>query len=356
MPDMLDDDRPTLNIGSAEVGGANPTYVIAEAGVNHDGSLDTALKMIRAAKQAGADAVKFQAFRTDELVSPCAATTRQQSAASGKSDQRALLAGLELSADALRALADACRLAGIDFIATPFDLTSLSLLAELGVPAIKIASTDLTNHPLVSAALAVGVPLIISTGASYENEIDECIARVMSETHGRAALLHCVSAYPVDVANANLRRIQTLARRYGLVTGYSDHTTSTEIGAFAVAAGASIVEKHFTLDRTRPGPDHAMSLTPKQLATYISNIRAIETQLGDGSLDMQEIELEVRDKAGRSVVAARSIRAGETLTEAAFIAKRPGGGIGPDELADLVGKVAARDIDPEEPLEWSMVR
>lgn len=353
---MSADERPTLQIGNREVGDTNSTYVIAEAGVNHDGSLDAALKMIRAAKQAGANAVKFQAFRTDELVSKRAETTRQQSAASGKRDQRSLLAGLELSADALRALADACRLASIDFIATPFDLTSLSLLAELDVPAIKIASTDLTNHPLISAALNVGVPLIISTGASYENEVDECVARVMSETHGRAALLHCVSAYPVDPANANLRRIQSLARRYNLVTGYSDHTTSTDTGALAVTAGASIVEKHFTLDRKRVGPDHAMSLTPKELGAYIRNIRAIETQLGDGSLDMQEIELEVRDKAGRSVVAARPIRAGETLTEASFIAKRPGGGIGPDELVDLVGRVAARDIDPEEPLEWSMVR
>lgn len=353
---MNDVDTPRLTIGKKTVGAIEMPYVIAEAGVNHNGSLDTAMHMIRAAKQAGADAVKFQVYRTDELICRGAPAALYQQETCGETDQHDLLKQYELTPNEVRVLRDACKQAGIEFLATPFDLSSLALLAELDVAAIKIASTDLTNQPLIDAAIQTEIPMIVSTGACYETEIDECVARIMAERDGRAALLHCVSAYPAPASMANLRRIWALHQRYHLVAGFSDHTDSIEIGPLAVAAGASIIEKHFTLDRKLEGPDHRFSLEPEHLKAYIHNIRLTAGVLGDGEIDMQEIELDVRDKAGRSLIANRSIAAGEMLSAADFTLKRPGGGIGVDEMETLIGRVAARPIDAEEPIEWSMVR
>lgn len=359
-------DPPTLVIGSApprRVGAGSPTYVIAEAGVNHNGSVQTALRMIRAARDAGAQAVKFQAFRADELVCSAPRSACASSADEGVRtgswrgmDQHAMLSELELDADAFCRLHDACRDAGIEFLATPFDRRSLELLVELDVAAIKIASTDLTNTPLLEAALQTRRPLIVSTGASRPAELDRCVRLIRSFPDAGAALLHCVSAYPVEPHAANLGRIRTLAERYGLVTGYSDHTSGIRAGALAVAAGAAIVEKHFTLDCSQAGPDHAFSLEPPELRAYVDRIRQAELMVGDGRLELQDCEQEIRSKAGRSLVAARLIRAGQTLSESMLALKRPGGGLSAEVLPEIVGRVATRDIAAEERVEWSMVQ
>jgi len=345
---------PDLTIGRVGLGSGRPAYVIAEAGVNHHGSPQAALEMIEAARRAGAQAVKFQVFRAEELASPGARTAAYQRAAGQGGDQRAMLKKLELRADDFRALREACQKAGIEFLGTPFDQASLCLLRELDVAAIKIASTDLTNTPLLEDALTLDRPLLVSTGASRPEEISRCV-ELIGARGGRAALLHCVSAYPVPEERANLRRIRALAERFGLLTGFSDHTQSIEIGALAVAAGACMVEKHFTLDRTQPGPDQSFSLEPEELKRYVERIRRAEAVLGDGSLPYQEIEEEVRNKAGRSVVARCAIGVGEKLTREKLCLKRPGGGLGSEAFEKLLNKHATAPIAADQRLTWSMV-
>jgi N-acetylneuraminate synthase/N,N'-diacetyllegionaminate synthase len=227
----------------------------------------------------------------------------------------------------------------------------------LDVAAIKIASTDLTNGPLLDAAAATGLPLIVSTGAATAEEIGESVERlVRGGAREQLILLHCVSCYPTPVEAANLRAVGELRRRFGVPVGLSDHTTSVEIGGWAVAAGACVLEKHFTLDRAASGPDHAMSLTPSELKEYVRHVRQVESALGGGTLGMTESEAGVRAVARKSIVAAVSIRMGTRFTPSMLTLKRPGTGLPPDALATLVGREAATDIPSDTLLSWDMVR
>lgn len=341
-----------VRIGARDIGRANEVYIIAEAGVNHDGDASAALELVAAAAAAGADALKVQVFQADKLTTAAAGSAAYQQAC-GYDDQRAMLKRLELDDAALGAIRDACRQHKIEFLATPFDADDVRRLSALGVPAIKLASTDLDNLPLIGAAVETGLPLILSTGAADEAEVTAAMLRLQAlDAADRTILLHCVSAYPTPLADANLRAIASLAERFARPTGFSDHTLETETGALAVAAGACVLEKHFTLDRARTGPDHAMSLTPDALAAYVRQARAAAAALGSGRIEVSPIEADVRRVARRSIVAARTLTAGTVLGAADLAVKRPGGGIAPTDIAGLIGRQVRIDVPADAPLRW----
>lgn len=346
-----------VTLGGHSVGPKRRTFVVAEAGVNHNGRVDIALTMVDAALEAGADAVKFQMFRAADLAASSAPMASYQRQGARPRSQQAMLAELELSSMDFRRIKQHCDARGIVFLATPFGLKELAELQQLKAPAVKIASTDLANRPLMKAAAETTLPLIVSTGASTAEEIHECVHRL--EHKGaveRLILLHCVSCYPTAVEALNLRAIHTLHRTFEVPAGLSDHTTSIHVGGWAVAAGACVVEKHFTLDRSQAGPDHAMSLSPRELKDYITQIRAAGRAMGPGRLGMTELEEEVRGAAGRSVVAASDIPAGTCLTADLLTLKRPGTGISPAALSDLVGRKTRLDIAGDTVLSWEMIQ
>ncbi|MEE9211171.1 MAG: N-acetylneuraminate synthase family protein [Phycisphaeraceae bacterium] len=346
-----------VSIARHRIAPGERTFIVAEAGVNHNGCVETALRMVDAAADAGADAVKFQMFRAADLVTAKASTAQYQQQGCGKTSQRAMLSLLELSQEAFLRIKAHCDLRSILFLATPFGPAEVGQLLELNAPAIKIASTDLTNGPLLEAAAQTDLPIIVSTGASTEGEIRSGVDRLgKAGATGRLVLLHCVSCYPTPLEAVNLRAIAALQRVYCVPCGLSDHTTSTQVGGWAVAAGACVLEKHFSLDPTAPGPDHKMSLTPNQLQEYIAAVRTAEQALGRGMVGMTDRELEVRAVASRSVVAALDIPAGTRLTARMLTLKRGGGGIRATDLGVLPGRRAAVDIPCDTTLSWDMVQ
>ena len=345
-----------VTIGGHRIGPGERTFIVAEAGVNHNGCIDTALRMVDVAADAGADAVKFQIFHASELVAASAPTASYQQHGCGRQSQRAMLSRFELTQDEFVRIKRQCDRRSILFLATPFGESAIRRLLELDVPAIKIASTDLINPPLIQAAVASGLPLIVSTGASTAEEIRESVCSLF-RTHAstRLVLLHCVSCYPTPVDAINLRAIGTLERTFQVPCGLSDHTPATQMGGWAVAAGACALEKHFTLDPTDAGPDHAMSLSPSQLTEYVATIREVERALGTGGLGMTDLEEDVRSVAGRSIVSSVSIKEGTTLAPELLTLKRPGTGIPYGDLGGLVGRCAAVDIPSDTVLSWDMV-
>jgi len=345
-------DFPTIRIGRREIGGPGQAYVIAEAGVNHDGCMDRARRLVEAAAEVGADAVKFQCFSADRLVTRGAPAADYQQRAGRSLRQRELLARLELSRDELAELAREAWRYGIDFLATPFSVPDLEFLVSLRVPAIKIASTDIVNGPLLDAAAGAGVPVIASTGASTVEEVRRAVARMRSGGLRSLALLHCISSYPAPDGSVNLAAISTLARLFGCVTGFSDHTQSVEMGRYAVLAGSCIIEKHLTLDRESPGPDHAFSLEPPAMKAYVRAVRQACRLLGDGQLRVTEEQEEVRRIARASLVAGRDIPAGQVVTRQVLTVKRPGDGISPMEIEHVVGRKTRRAIPADTQITW----
>lgn len=344
-----------LHIGPRQT---EPGHVclIAEAGVNHNGSVERALRMVEMARESGADAVKFQVFTAQALVQSGARTAAYQRQASGQTDQNALLADLELTHEDFARIAAHCHDCGIEFLATPFDPLEVEFLVQLGVPAIKIASPDLTYRPLVRAAFATNLPVLLATGAAQTHEMDQTVTWFRElRTDDDLVLLHCVSAYPTPDSNANLRRVASLRERFGLPVGYSDHTRSLDAGGLAVALGACVVEKHFTLDRSLPGPDHAMSLAPADLTRYVAQVRRAQTLLGDGSLDHAPLERDVRRVARRSIVAVRDIPAGHNIEPEMLACKRPAGGIDPCHLDDILRRRTRCDVPAGTALSWEML-
>jgi N-acetylneuraminate synthase/N,N'-diacetyllegionaminate synthase len=355
-PDSGPDHGAPVRIGRRAVGTAQPVYVIAEAGVNHDGDLDRALRLVDAAARAGADAVKFQFFSADRLAARDAPACAYQERAAAALTQHDMLRRLELPAAAFRRLRDHAAAAGLDFLATPFGRPELRELLALAPPAVKIASPDIVNHPLLEEAARSGLPLIVSTGAADLDEVDAAVRLVrQARDPARLILLHCVSAYPTPPAEARLRCIATLHQRYRLPVGFSDHTAEVAIGSLAVAAGAALLEKHLTLDRAAPGPDHFFSLEPEDFARYVRGARQADATLGDGFVHPSPAEAEVRALARGSIIAARPLTAGQTLTAGDLDIQRPAGGIGPSAWKELLGRRARADIPAHTRLEWSMV-
>lgn len=329
-------------------------FVIAEAGVNHNGQLDMALQLVAAARAAGADAVKFQTFRAADIATVDARKAAYQSARAPKSrTQREMLSQLELDANAHRTIARHCADAGIDFMSSPFGVADLELLLDVGITSIKIGSGEITNLPLLRAAAAAAKPVYQSTGMSTLGEVADAITAFGAPA--RLTLLHCLSAYPAPVTEVNLRAMRGMTQLFGVPVGFSDHTTGTSIAIAAAALGATVIEKHLTLDRALPGPDHAASLEPNEFGQMVAGIREVESALGDGVKRVMPSERENREIARKSVVVRRAMHAGETLTADSLTTKRPGSGISPMLIDEFIGRRLRRDVAADSLLSWTDV-
>jgi N-acetylneuraminate synthase len=345
-----------MKIGPSTIGPGNPVFVIAEAGVNHNGDVGMAKRLIDAAVKAGADAVKFQTFSAERLaVSAAPLAKYQKRGRSRAKNQRQLLKKLELDEAAHRQLQAYCLKRGIEFLSTPFDEDSVDFLAGLGVAAIKVSSGDLTHLALLEHIAVKGLPVILSTGMAALGDVERAVGVFRKYPATELALLHCVSNYPADPADANLRVIPALNSCFGVPVGWSDHTGDTTTAIAAVALGAVIIEKHITLDRSLPGPDHRASMEPAGFKSYVAEIRTAERSLGDGVKRPVESEQNTARVARRSLVAARDIRAGETFEEDMIGALRPGTGLAPYHLERFLGRRAARNIRRHALLELEMI-
>ena len=335
---------PTLDLDGHRVGPGNAPFVIAEIGVNHNGDPELARQLIDAAADVGADAVKLQAFRADELARPDAPQAAYQQDRAASASQLEMLRSLELTSAAMRSLAAHAAARSITFFASPFDLPSVALLEELRVPIIKIGSGDVTNVFLLRAAAALGRPVILSTGMSEIGEVDAAVETLRSAGCASLVVLQCTSSYPAPVEEANLRVLATLRDRYEVVVGYSDHTVGTTTAIAAVALGASVIEKHLTLDNSLRGPDHAASLDVGAFATYVTSIRDAYAALGSADKQVSPAELDVRKVARRSLVLRDDLARGIVLEARHLDARRPADGISPASLDEVLGRRLARDV------------
>ncbi len=332
---------------------SQPIRIIAEAGVNHNGRLELAMRMVEEAAAAGADCVKFQTFRSEKLVSRTApkAEYQQKNDASGDGSQLAMLKGLELSEDDHEALMGHCRECGILFLSTPFDLDSLAFLDRLDLPFWKIPSGEITNLPMLIRIGTTRKPVVLSTGMSTMEEIGDCI-RILRQYGTRdITLLHCNTEYPTPYSDVNLNVLATLRSAFGLPVGYSDHTIGIEVPVAAAALGAVVIEKHFTLDKSLPGPDHPASLDPQELRQMVRSIRNIEQAMGGTDKKPTESEKKNIDIARKSLVAACTIQKGELFTEENLTTKRPGSGISPMRWFEYIGRPASREFLEDEMIE-----
>jgi N,N'-diacetyllegionaminate synthase len=330
------------------------TLIIAEAGVNHNGDLALARKLIEVAAAAGADRVKFQTFSADRLVTTQGrkADYQIQSTDAGES-QHAMLRRLELTRDMHDELIAHCRLQGIQFFSTGFDVDSIDLLVRLGLDSFKIPSGEITNLPHLRHVGGYGKPVILSTGMASLGEIEAALLALEQAGTRRTQItvLHCTTEYPAPMAEVNLRAMLTIRDAFGVAVGYSDHTRGIEVAIAAVALGASVIEKHFTLDRNLPGPDHKASLEPDELRAMVTAIRNVEQALGVGTKFASPSELKNRPISRKSIVAARAIEQGEIFSIDNLTVKRPGTGISPMRWDELVGRKSARRYARDEPIE-----
>lgn len=329
--------------------------IIAEIGVNHNGSRDMAVQLIKSAKQCGADAVKIQIFNTEEMVTRSAdkAAYQKQSVPDCKT-QFDMLKQYELELEEIAYVKNFCDEKNIELIATPFDFTSLEIMKKLSFDTVKISSGDITNIPLLKKVNETGKNVIISAGMANLAEIEEALA-VFDKNKANLALLHCTSNYPVKMENVNLKAIETLKCAFKKPVGYSDHTAGMEIPIAAAALGAEIIEKHFTLDRQQSGPDHRASLEPQMFAEMVKSIRHLEVALGDGIKKCQDSEAEIKDVARKSIVAKRDVKAGELFTEDNVAVKRPGTGLHPRYYDVIIGKKTVVDIKRDQQIKLTMV-
>lgn len=326
-------------------------YVIAEIGVNHNGSIELAKQLIDVAATTGADAVKFQTFSADDLVTKTAPKATYQSRNTGDDgSQHLMLAQLELSEAEFALLRDHCLERDIDFLSTPFGFAQADLLERIGVEAYKVSSGDLTFLPFLTHLGSKGLPIILSTGMGTLSEVEAGLRAIQRGGDVPVALLHCVSDYPAAPESCNLRAMATMSQAFGCPVGWSDHTTGTEIGFAAVALGARIIEKHITLDVTMDGPDHAASMEPDDFAIYVNGIRAITAALGDGIKRPQPAELRTAEVARRSIVAVRALAAGSVIGADDVALMRPGTGLAPSMLDTVVGCRVGRDVAAFHPL------
>ncbi len=329
----------------------NNVFIIAEAGVNHNGSLDLAKKLIDVAVDAGVDAVKFQTFKADKLVSKTAqkADYQKQTTSAGES-QYDMLKKLELDEDAHRILISHCNEKRIMFLSTPFDHDSIEMLNDFGIPIFKVPSGEITNLPYLRNIGRLGKKVILSTGMADLGEVGDALQVLMEAGTSKhnITILHATTEYPCPIDEVNLRAMLTIRDHFDVEVGYSDHTQGIEVPIAAVAMGACVIEKHFTLDRNMEGPDHKASLEPQELRAMVAAIRNVSLALGDGIKNPSKSELKNKAVARKSIVAARRISAGESFNEDNITIKRPGGGISPMRWDDVLGQVAVRDYQEDE--------
>lgn len=328
-------------------------FIIAEAGVNHNGRLDLAYKLVDVAREAGADAIKFQTFKAEKVVSSKAPKAEyQKKATSSDKSQLGMIKKLEFSFEDFVKLKKYCDKKGIMFLSTPFDHQSIDFLYNL-IDIYKIPSGEIINHPYLKYIAAKNKPIIVSTGMANLGEVEEAINTILSvNSKANISLLHCTTNYPAPYEEVNLKAMQTLAVAFKLPVGYSDHTLGIEMPVAAVAMGAKIIEKHFTLDKKLSGPDHKASLEPSELKEMVKAIRNIEMALGDGIKKPNKSEIEIMKVARRSLITTRDIRVGETIKESDIAIKRPGIGILPKFKEIVIGMKLINDIKQDEPLRW----
>ena len=336
-------------------------FIIAEAGVNHNGDAERALAMVEEARSAGADAVKFQTFSAEKLTSRSADKADYQKRQTGAGSQFDMLKALEMSASLHERLIARCRDIGIEFMSTPFDEDALDFLVASGMRRIKCPSGEITNHPLLRRMASTGLPMIVSTGMANLEEVLEAVEVVREARLGAGhdgpleqflTVLHCTSSYPAQPGDVNLLALRTLANATGMPVGYSDHTLGLAVSTAAVALGAVVIEKHFTLDRSLPGPDHQASLSTVELSDLIRQIRDVEVALGSGVKAPTEDEKRVRALARRSVMAARDLEAGDILTAADLVLLRPASGIPPKDYDLIPGRKLRAAVQAGDPIRW----
>ncbi len=345
-----------IKIGTRLVGEGQPVFIIAEAGVNHNGEIELAKKLIDAAKEAGADAVKFQTFTADAIALKDAPKSTYHIETTGSEQSwYDLLKSQELTREEHRILYDYCKKREIMFLSTPYDKASADLLEELGVPAFKIASTDSNNIPFLRHVARKGLPIILSTGMSTLEEVRESVDAIRGEGNDNLILLHCTASYPAPLKDIDLRAMAVLRNEFQVPLGYSDHSVGYFVPIAAVAAGASVFEKHFTLDKSLPGPDHRSSLDPTELATLIKDIRTTEIIMGISEKKPGESEYENREKLRKSIVSRVDIPKGTIITAEMIDIKRPAFGLAPKYFYKVVGKRASVDIARDTTITQEMI-
>ena len=341
-----------VRIKEFKIGRKNPCFIIAEAGVNHNGDIDIAHKLIDAAKLAGADAVKFQSFKAEALVtSDSKKADYQLKTTNGDNSQLSMLKKLELSTLEQAQLKKHCDDKGILYLCTPYEHESADLLEQIGVDAYKIASTDTSNIPFLRYLAKKGIPVLLSTGMSDLGDVEKSVNEL--KTHGLAGkiiILQCTSEYPAPIEDINLLSMKTMGTAFNCPVGFSDHTPGLGASPWAVAAGACVIEKHFTLDKNMEGPDHKASINPDEMKELVRTVRNVELALGDGIKRIMPSEAKNKSKMRKSLVAVRKIPAGEIIKQEYLACKRPGTGLSPEWFDKVIGKHAAIDIDKEQVL------
>jgi N,N'-diacetyllegionaminate synthase len=346
----------TIHIGGHAIGPGHPCFIIGEAGVNHNGNLELAFRLIDAAVDAGVDAVKFQTFSTERVMTRSAPKAGYQLETTGElENQFDMVKKLELPPEAFGKLNSYCIERNILFLSSPFDELSADLLDDLDVAAFKIPSGEITNLPFLNHIAAKLRPMIVSTGMADISEVAAAVKTIQSSGNPEFTLLQCTSNYPAEPGNINLRAMRTMQAAFDVPVGYSDHTTGTQVPLAAIALGAQVIEKHFTLDRGLPGPDHRASLEPDELAALVRDIRIVESALGSGKKEPSGSEANTALVARKSLIAARPIAAGSTLSEDMIVIKRPGTGIKPSMLQEVMGRSVRVDIEEDSVITLDML-
>ena len=345
---------PAIKLGQRRIAADAPTYVIAEIGVNHNGDIDTAHKMIDAAKATGADAVKFQTFRTAELVLDSAEKAAYQQETTGNSSQKSMLSALELPFEDFVGLRDHCVEVGIDFMSTAFDPVSLEFVVSLDPVCLKWPSGELTNWPLLRQAQSSGLPIFLSTGMGSLSEISAALDQLGPDA--QIAILQCVSDYPARIEDQNLRVLPAMQNAFGYPVGFSDHTIGPYAALAARALGMAVLEKHFTLDCSQPGPDHKASTKPAEFAEMIKILRQVETGLGDGLKRPVAVEQQTKKVVRKSLVYRKDLPKGHVLGVTDLTAKRPGSGVSPDQIDLFLGLSLGRAVACDDLVDQSHVR
>ena len=344
--EALMDTLPVTPVSFADrtIGPGHPCFVIAEAGVNHNGDMEIAKKLIDAAADAGCDAVKFQTFITDKVIARGAPKAEYQKETTGDGSMDDMVRKWELSRSQHEELMQHCQKRDIMFLSTPFDEDSLAMLVDLGMPVIKVGSGEVTNILLLKAIADTGLPVILSTGMSEMHEVDAALRFLKEHKAGDVVVLHCVSNYPAAAETINIRAMETMGRAFRRPVGYSDHTRGFEVPLAAVALGATIFERHLTLSHDMAGPDHQASTEPQDFKRLVESIRIVEASMGNGVKTITPHEREVRDVARRSIVAARDLPAGHVIEAADLVLKRPGTGMQPGQIKEIIGRRLRRDM------------
>ena len=346
-----------VSIGNRKIGENQPIFIIAEAGINHNGDISLAKKLIDVAKEAGADAIKFQAFFADEEVTIHTPKAEYQKKATKKNESYyVMIKKLELSESQYQILMKYAKKRDIIILFTPSDEKSADLLRRLGTPAFKIGSNDLTTLPMLKHIAKFGRPMIVSTGMATLREIKEAIATIKSAGNKKIILLHCTSTYPTEFKNANLNAIFLLKRVFRIPVGYSDHTLGIEATIATAALGARVIEKHITLDKGLPGPDHKMSLEPDELKKMVESIRNVERALGSPIKKPLKSEMEIMKVARKSIVAKIEIPKGSKIRKEMIAFKRPGTGIPPKFENKVIGAIAKQKIEQDELISWKKIK